>query len=584
MNETIEAAQLGQAWEKYGKEASVLSLDCFDTLIWRTVAEPADVFCELPAPLTRTRRMVAERTARARARAGGRGEVTLEEIYRIALPGASDDELNRAVAAELTAERRVCRAFAPAVALIRAAKANGARVIVVSDTYLTAAQLAALIDAAAGEPLAGLLDAIFCSCEYGVSKSDGLFAHVLRRLNVAPHRVLHVGDNARADLHAPRALGIRAYQLLPNDAGLVQQWRMETAALLLADPALRAQRAPQLPYRLMLAAQPPPSTPAERLGFGTLGPVMHAFAAWVLGEARALAAEGKSVKVGFLMRDGYLAWQIYQLLKQAGDPPAYALEISRFTAIAASLRTPDDILDYFALIEDGLAPAALGRQLLLTPQEVQRLTPDGRGERLQAAVLRPKWARRIAERSAQFRQRLLAHIREALDPQPAEILLLVDVGYAGTVQNRIQALLVEELGVHVAGRYLLLRDLPRSDDARRAFFGPDRLDARVLECLQTYAAALEQLCGVSAGSVVDYLSTGEPVRKPVAQNAHAEAFRTAVQRACLRFAAAATQFDRTQRIAEEARWQGALACLARLLLLPAKPEAEQWAALTHDVN
>ncbi|MCS7101437.1 MAG: hypothetical protein NZL99_07050, partial [Burkholderiaceae bacterium] len=224
------------------------------------------------------------------------------------------------------------------------------------------------------------------------------------------------------------------------------------------------------------------------------------------------------------------------------------------------------------------------KQLLLTPQEVQRLAPDGRGQRLQAAVLRPKWARRIADRSAQFRQRLLAHIRRVIDPQPGEILLLVDLGYAGTIQNRIEPLIAEALGIRVVGRYLLLRDLPRSGDARRAFIGPDRLDARVLECLQTYAAALEQLCSVSAGSVVDYLSTGEPVRKPVAQNAHAEAFRTAVQRACLRFAAEAAQFDRTQRIDEEARWQGALACLARLLLLPAKSEAEQWAALTHDVN
>ncbi|MCS6945941.1 MAG: HAD family hydrolase [Sutterellaceae bacterium] len=584
MSETIEAAQLGQAWEKYGKEASVLSLDCFDTLIWRTVAEPADVFCELPAPLTRTRRMVAERTARARARASGRQEVTLEEIYRIALPAASEDERNAAVAAELAAEKRVCRAFAPAVALIRAAKANGARVIVVSDTYLTATQLAALIDAAAGEPLAGLLDAIFCSCDYGVSKCDGLFRHALRHLKVAPQRVLHIGDNTQADLRAPRALGIRAYQLLAGDASWQQQWRMEAAALVLADPALRAQRAPHLPYRLLLAAQPPPAARAERLGFGTLGPVMYAFADWVRNEARTLAAEGRPVKVGFLMRDGYLAWQVYQLLKQAEDPPAAAVEMSRFTAFAASLRTIDDILDYFALVEDGLAPAALGKQLLLTPEEVARVSPDGRCERFQAAVLQPAWARRIFERSAQFRRRLLAHVRQVLELQPGQILLLVDLGYAGTVQNRIQHLFAEELRVEVAGRYLLLRDVPRSDDARRAFFGPDRLDARLLECLQTYVAALEQLSGVSAGSVVDYSPIGEPVRKSVVQNAQAEAFRVAAQRACLRFVAEAVQFDRVQRIDAEARWQGALACLARLLLLPAKAEAEQWAASTHDVN
>ncbi len=585
MKDTIEAAALPSALDKYGQDAEVLSLDCFDTLLWRLAPDPTDLFCELRPPLSRTARIVAERAARARARAStGCAEVRLRDIYRAAMPDAADEQIEARVAEEIALERRNCRAFAPAVTLLRAAKAAGRRAIIVSDTYLDRRQLADLIAAAAGDEVVALIDAIFCSCEHGRDKSGGLFEAVLAALRVPAGRVLHIGDNRCADVDGARAAGIRALQLEQGDPALLRQWRQEAGALLLADPVLRHRAAPVLPHRCRLAVgMPATAATAERLGYGTLGPVLFGFAQWVLEQARQLAAAGSTVKVCFLMRDGHLPMQAYGRIASASDPPAFALEISRFTAFAGSLDGPADILDYFALIEDGITAEAMGRQLLLEPEEICRLAPPARGDRgtrMRRAALRGATVRRIAQRSAAFRGRLFGHLRRSVDPRPGDTLLLVDLGYAGTVQNRLQMRLEREFGVRVRGLYLLLRDVPRAAEHKRGYFGPDRLDARVLESLNQYVAVFEQLCTVPTGSVVDYADDGRPLRRAADFGVAQGALRDAAQAACLRFVceAAGDQEDET------ALWHGALAAFCRLLLLPSCEEIDCFADLAHDVN
>ena len=66
----------------------VLSLDCFDTLIWRDTHAPKDVFAALPG-ISVKQRVWAESRARRVARWGARrSEVTIAEIYAEAFAGA----------------------------------------------------------------------------------------------------------------------------------------------------------------------------------------------------------------------------------------------------------------------------------------------------------------------------------------------------------------------------------------------------------------------------------------------------------------------------------------------------------------
>src|SRR3546814_20398401 len=91
---------------------------------------------------------------------------------------------------------------------MRAARANGLGIIIVSDTYLSEPQLRRLIGETAGEEALGLIDRIFCSSEHGLSTGEGLFKHVLKGLGVCPEAILHVGDTIKPDDDRPKAQGL----------------------------------------------------------------------------------------------------------------------------------------------------------------------------------------------------------------------------------------------------------------------------------------------------------------------------------------------------------------------------------------
>ena len=155
MAKTIYADQLAHALDHCDAPIEALSLDCFDTLIWRTTPEPSDVFCDLVPKISRQARQVAEHTARERRKIShGNNEISLTDIYRCALPHGSEAEQRALIEAELAAEHQHCFAFGPCVALIRAAKQRGLKIIIVSDTYFSEAELRTLI-AASGDIVCG---------------------------------------------------------------------------------------------------------------------------------------------------------------------------------------------------------------------------------------------------------------------------------------------------------------------------------------------------------------------------------------------------------------------------------------------
>ena len=86
----ISVSELPSFLEDLGREARVLSLDCFDTLLWRKFALPSDVFYQLgkenelmECHLNISKRVLAETKSRkSRLVLGLSGEVTLEEIYK----------------------------------------------------------------------------------------------------------------------------------------------------------------------------------------------------------------------------------------------------------------------------------------------------------------------------------------------------------------------------------------------------------------------------------------------------------------------------------------------------------------------
>lgn len=570
-------------------EVKALSLDCFDTLLWRDTHAPKDLFGMLPDMTVSQRAWAEERARNAAALRHKRLEVGIGDIYRELLPNGTAAERAAAVQAELDAEATHCFAFAPTVALMREAKRRGLKIFIVSDTYLDARQLSGLIATAAGADVAALIDRVFCSSAYGLSKSQGLYERVLKDVRLAPQQILHIGDNKGADVDGVARFGVQALHLRQFAEATEQRLRLEAAVSAMLHPHASGLAATHQPHRAALAAVEPGVTDAaEAFGFATLGPVFHGFGRWLAAEAEELRARnGGQVHHLFLMRDGYLPQLVHQA---AGNgTPAHAIEISRFTATAASFHDVEAI-DRYLELEFSTDLRVVAKQLLLPPREIAAIMKDlpekGRIPAFLTAVRNPARARRIVKDSRAYAERLAAHIRSTVNPARGDTLMLVDLGYNGTVQNEVEPVLRRLLGVEVAGRYLLLREQFRTGFDKRGFLDPRHYDGNTLEALCENVAILEQTCTAAQGSVVDYEQDGTPIRRASSIKGAQSVVRDRIQAGCVRFVHA--QRDavmRASRPDEATMWRrAAAAALGRLMFLPMKHELDVISEFEHDVN
>lgn len=593
MTESILPHELPQALDRGTDALRVLSLDCFDTLLWRDCQVPTDVFAGLSA-VTTGQRIIAEKHARkAQGTLHRSTEVGLPAIYAQAMPNAPAADREAAIEAELAAEAAVCYAFEPTVELMRAAKSRGHRVIIVSDTYLDADQLIRLITKAAGDEVAGLIDRVFASSQAGISKSQGLLAKALKAIKCSPQEVLHIGDNQTADYEAARALGIPALHLLQFGEAAKQRFRFERSCQQIIGEAADDVRG-LMPHRALLShGEPQITDPAEALGMSVLGPVFNAFDQWLRQEASALAAaKGGKVHWLFMLRDGHLPYLVHQT---GGEAESTArIEISRFTAIAASLTTREAYQKQFAL-EFGLNPSTLARQMLFDEDEISRVVgdPQGDSEMVNSSLklldeLRKGQREKLTRRRARARaDRMIEHVRSAVDPQPGDTLMLVDLGYNGSAQDRVDALLSDAFNVHVAGRYLLLREMAATGLDKKGLIDDRHFDAELLEAMSGNVAVIEQLATCELGSVADFTDAGEPIRTQISVKGAQSDVRSRVQAGVARFASAANvpPIIRRDDIHAPRAWrETAASTLTRFMFLPQPSELAVLKTFEHDVN
>ncbi len=588
MADTILPHALPSALDGRGP-LKLLSLDCFDTLLWRDTHAPRDLFGALPGVSVPQRQWAEERARTAAIVRRRHNEVSIAEIYSELFPNGSAAERDAAIRNELDAEARHCFAFRPAVELMREAHRRGMGVIIVSDTYLDADQLRGLIAAAAGEEIAGMIDRVFCSSVYRRPKAGGLYELVLKELSVAPHEILHIGDNKSADVDGVAPFGVHTLHLKQFDTATEQRLRLEAAVSAMFDPLAPEIVTTHQPHRAILSAiEPSIEDLAERFGFSTLGPVLNGFERWLATEAETLQAQrGGKVHYLFLMRDGYLPMLVHQA--SGASASAHAIEISRFTATASSL-TSEEAIERYLELEIGSDLGALANQLLLPKTEIALIMKDlpavGAPGAFLRAIRNPARMRRIIKNATGFAERMIEHVRANVNPAEGDTLMLVDLGYNGSVQNDVAQLLSTALNVHVAGRYLLLREQSLTGLDKRGFLGPDHYDAYTQEAFCNNVAVLEQLCTAAQGSVVDYDRDGTPIRRGNSIKSRQSAIRDRVQEGCLRFTREERGICIRNAVPDAATmWRrGAAAVLGRLMFMPMADELAVLSTFEHDVN
>jgi FMN phosphatase YigB (HAD superfamily) len=215
--------KLEQIWT--GKRASLdlITTDVFDTLLLRTLrSERRRIALGEARFAARLRKagipVVVHELVRARQAAqrhgfralevGGRtGELRLADIIsrQLAILGIPQTFAAERVEIELDIEKQSLRPNAALAKFIRSVRAQGTRVVAISDTTLSAADILQLIEHFHGP---GLLDHIYTSADFGLTKRDtSVFPAVFAAEGTSADRVLHIGDDPHADGAMPKAMG-----------------------------------------------------------------------------------------------------------------------------------------------------------------------------------------------------------------------------------------------------------------------------------------------------------------------------------------------------------------------------------------
>lgn len=592
----ICAHELATVFQRYLEKIDILSLDCFDTLIWRKTAMPYDVFVNLQhkthfQTLGISATLRAQHEAQARALkyiSQGHSEVQLHDIYQHMLPQLNAAEIQSLVETEIAAEIDVCYAFSPVLELMRIAKQNHKKIIIVSDTYLASQQLTFLLSKKLPADVFKAVDYVFCSSEFKKSKSQGLFQSVLAVTHSLPERILHIGDHGTADFTAPKKLNIHALHFVHLDHSLEQLTGMRNWAATFMDPQIKQSRSALDPWQGMFACQDFTKNPEKIIGYATLGPIMYAFARYIAAEVEKVKIKDAQVKVLFLLRDGHLISKVCQTLY--GSDYGKAVRISRFAACAASFRHKKDVESYLAEHVFSQRYAIICRQFLL-PDNIAKPLID-KAERAQDSVAefislicQDAILAIIFSASEEYCNRLINYVTKTAEIASGDTLIFVDLGYRGTAQKKLAPIFLEKLGIKVIGRYLLA--LQENDNTCHAgLLDASWCDDRVLSMLVNYIALFEQVNTNTDSSVVDYDLNGTPILLDAEISSQQHEKLQAVQKNCLIFVKDALSYqEKSQLILDMAELRdNALADLTRFIFLPTQVEINYLQSFQFDFN
>lgn len=197
------------------KKYEIVSFDIFDTVLFRAVKSPQDVFLVVakkageagclnayykPGDFLEARVQTEEQLYRTK------GQVNLKEIYH-ELPDKFGN-LDRIREIEVLTECELCYMNPEMMELIDNLYMEGVKIIFTSDMYLSKVEMEKVL-LASGVDLEKI-DKIFISCDYGAAKKDtGLFMRVLDTYHILPEKLCHIGDDYEADVYAPSKKGIQ---------------------------------------------------------------------------------------------------------------------------------------------------------------------------------------------------------------------------------------------------------------------------------------------------------------------------------------------------------------------------------------
>lgn len=373
--------------------------------------------------------------------------------------------------AKIRFERWACYANPVMPSLLQGLRQQGKRLVFVSDMYLGEALVSELL---ADCGLRQYFSAGYVSGDILLTKHSGrLFSHVLQTEGVMPENMLHIGDNSHADGWRAVEQGIRAVVVRERKRPIKRMLFDHRHALL--DPRWHGHNAT---WFASVAAHHTTEPQIFALGRDVLG---APFAAFIHGLTE-YCLQTKPDAVYFLSREGMLLKDLYDRFVETMDlalPKGGYLCASRLSAATAAMRgygrreimlklnasrihTVRGMLSLLRLPPDKLETLAhFSSDTLDLDQPLDILNSPAFARLVENPAIQAR-ARQLGEEA---RRALRAYLRTR-GFFNAQRVVLVDVGWAGQIQEGLQLALNEDTAPELLVYYLGANR--NADERRRA--------------------------------------------------------------------------------------------------------------------
>lgn len=277
-----------------------MSFDLYDTLIYRCVDSPLDVFDVIESRYNyiheaklhnfRKMRIAAENIARSKKKYD---DIIIDDIYRfLKLDKKISNELKqieKQVEIELSIPNRNL------IEILNKYKKNHI-IVITTDMYLDKSTICSILQKNQID-----YDYLFISGECGCSKETGqMYRYLLDSLKINSNNVVHLGDNWSKDIVNAKKQGICAFHIKRDKESFIDHYTYNKKE----DIALKIQR------NYFLWHERTYDSKYYEIGYCVLGPFLVELCRWI----HASRIRDKINRLWFVAREGYLIMKIYEQL------------------------------------------------------------------------------------------------------------------------------------------------------------------------------------------------------------------------------------------------------------------------------
>ncbi len=438
------------------EKAEIVSFDFFDTLFGRSVCNPQDIF-----RLIEKEAGIPFLQIRHRAKKHMGENYSLDELYQQMelLEEMPHREMEAIRSREIELEKELLIPRDRLLLCLKNLLERGKDVYIISDMYLP---MSFYIDVLRNEGIAVSNDHILLSSERDANKANGTLWSFYAENIVKGRRALHIGDNLQADIEKPGEYGIRAYQA-PGIWDMFLHSSLKSMAPLVCSLYAAAvmgcvlERLFGNPYVFHHRDGAVAIDSHFDMGYCVFGPVILTFLLWVKEQRE----RDDIKKLVFMARDGYFLKEDYEYLcgLLGEEKECCYIGISRQLAMAASVETRQDLLEYAAMPYTGNAGEMLEDRFEIRCAERER---DWKKEDLVLVYL-PDIEKNLRE----LRENYLNYLAEfGLD----EGCAVIDIGYYGNNQKYLNKLSGKRMGGYYFNANLSEKNVNAVSQEMRACF------------------------------------------------------------------------------------------------------------------